>query len=81
MKLALPALLAVLALSQTVEAKTVEAKTKVVATDDKAATAERNRPPLDNKSTSGIAASSGAKAAPADKNASSPYPPAIYFDF
>jgi hypothetical protein len=76
MKLALSALLAVLALSQT-----VEAKTKVVATDDKAATAEKNRPPLDNKSTSGITASSGAKEAPADKNASSPYPPAIYFDF
>ncbi|TJW86762.1 MAG: hypothetical protein E5X43_20415 [Mesorhizobium sp.] len=80
MKLALSALLAVLALSQAVEAKTVEDKTKVVATDDKAATAEKNRPPLDNKSTSGIK-SSDAKAAPADKNASSPYPPAIYFDF
>lgn len=76
MKLALSALLAVLALSQI-----VEAKTKVVATDAKAATAEKNRPPLDNKSTSGITASSAATAAPADKNASSPYPPAIYFNF
>lgn len=76
MKLALSAVLAVLALSQT-----VEAKTKVVATDAKAATAEKTRPPLDKKSTGGINASSGAMAAPADKNASSPYPPAIYFDF
>ncbi|RWM67024.1 MULTISPECIES: hypothetical protein [Mesorhizobium] len=76
MKLALSALLAVLALSQT-----VEAKTKVVATDAKAATAEKTRPPLDKKSTCGINATSGAMAAPADKNASSPYPPAIYFDF
>ncbi|RWP38073.1 hypothetical protein [Mesorhizobium sp.] len=76
MKLALSALLAVLALSQI-----VEAKTKVVATDAKAATAEKNRPPLDNKSTSGITASSGATAGLADKNASSPYPPAIYFPF
>ncbi|SIT59202.1 Peptidoglycan-associated lipoprotein [Mesorhizobium prunaredense] len=73
MKLALSALLAVLALSQT-----VEAKTKVVAN---AATAEKSRPPLDNKSTGGITASSGAMAAPVDKNVSSPYPPAIYFDF
>ncbi|UVC18333.1 hypothetical protein [Mesorhizobium onobrychidis] len=76
MKLALSALLAVLVLSQT-----VEAKTKVVATDAKAAAAEKSRPPLDNKSTGGITASSGAMAAPADKNVSSPYPPAIYFDF
>ncbi len=76
MKLALSALLAVLALSQT-----VEAKTKVVATDAKAATAEKSRPQLDNKSTGGITASSGAMAAPVDKNVSSPYPPAIYFDF
>ncbi|RWO80896.1 hypothetical protein [Mesorhizobium sp.] len=76
MKLALSALLTVLALSQT-----VEAKTKVVATDAKAAKAEKSRPPLDNKSTGGITAPSGAMAAPVDKNASSPYPPAIYFDF
>ncbi|AZO00675.1 hypothetical protein EJ066_28180 [Mesorhizobium sp. M9A.F.Ca.ET.002.03.1.2] len=76
MKLALSALLAVLALSQT-----VEAKTKVVATDAKAAKAEKSRPVLDDKSTGGINASSGAMAAPADKNVSSPYPPAIYFNF
>jgi hypothetical protein len=76
MKLALSALLAVLALSQT-----VEAKTKVVATDAKAATAEESRPLLDNKPTGGITASSGAVAAPAGKDVSSPYPPAIYFNF
>ncbi|RWM85059.1 MAG: hypothetical protein EOR84_32310 [Mesorhizobium sp.] len=76
MKLALSALLALLVLSQA-----VEAKTKVVATDGNAATAEKSRPPLDNKSTGGITASPGAMAAPADKNVSSPYPPAIYFDF
>jgi hypothetical protein len=76
MKLALSALLGVLALSQT-----VEAKTKVVVTDPKAATAEECRPLLDNKSTGGITASPGPMAAPADKNLSSPYPPAIYFNF
>ncbi|RVB77492.1 MAG: hypothetical protein EOS20_01560 [Mesorhizobium sp.] len=76
MKLALSALLAVLALSQT-----VEAKTKAVVTDAKAATAEKSRPVLDNKATGGITASSGAMAAPAGKDVSSPYPPAIYFNF
>lgn len=76
MKLALSVLLAVLALSQT-----VEAKTKAVATDAKAATAVKCRPLLDNKPTGGINASSGLMAAPADKNVSSPYPPAIYFNF
>ncbi|MET3577545.1 hypothetical protein ABID19_000560 [Mesorhizobium robiniae] len=76
MKLALTALLAVLALSQT-----VEAKTKVVATDAKAAKAEKVRPPLDNKSTGGITAWPSAIAAPAGKDMSSPYPPAIYFNF
>ncbi|CAH2406532.1 hypothetical protein [Mesorhizobium ventifaucium] len=75
MKLALSALLAVLALSQA-----VEAKTKVVATDAKAATAEKSQPLLDNKPTGGIT-SSDAMATPVDNNASSPYPPAIYFDF
>ena len=76
MKLAISALLVVLALSQT-----VEAKTKTVAADAKAVTAEKSRPLLDNKSTGGIAASSDAMAAPADKHVSSPYPPAIYFNF
>ncbi|RWB05190.1 hypothetical protein [Mesorhizobium sp.] len=75
MKLALSALLTVLALSQA-----VEAKTKAVATDAKASSAEKNRPPLDNKSTSGIT-SSDATAAPADNNGPSLYPPAIYFNF
>jgi hypothetical protein len=76
MKLALSVLFAVLALSQT-----VEAKTKAVVTDAKAAKAEKSRPLLDNKPTGGINASSGLMAAPADKNVSSPYPPAIYFNF
>jgi hypothetical protein len=75
MKLALSALLAVLALSQT-----AEAGKKVVVTDAKAATAEKSRPLLDNKPTGGTV-SSGAVVAPASKNVSSPYPPAIYFNF
>ncbi|TIO10674.1 hypothetical protein [Mesorhizobium sp.] len=76
MKLALSALLVVLALPQT-----MEAKTKVVATEAKVATAEKCRPLLDNKSTGGTIASSGAMGASADKKVSSPYPPAIYFNF
>ncbi|MCV3209394.1 hypothetical protein OHD62_23020 [Mesorhizobium sp. YC-39] len=76
MKLALSAILVLLAFSQS-----VEAKTKVVATGTKAATANESRPQLDDKPTGGITASSGAMVAPAGKDGSNPYPPAIYFNF
>lgn len=70
MKLALSAFLAVLALSQNVQAetKTVTAKNKVVAV-------EKSQPALDKQATGSIRPASDKT----DKNL--PYPPALWFNF
>ncbi|TGQ34679.1 MULTISPECIES: hypothetical protein [unclassified Mesorhizobium] len=76
MKLALSALLVVLAISQT-----AEAKTKIPVTNAKAATAEKSRPQLDNTPTGGITAPAGTKAVPAGEDGYSSYPPALDIHF
>ncbi|CAN7665382.1 hypothetical protein [Mesorhizobium sp. LjNodule214] len=71
MKRALSALFVVLALSQTVEAKTAPVAAAT------APTTEESRPPLDNTPTGGITPA-GTKAPATD---GSQYPPALYLNF
>lgn len=70
---ALSALLVMLVLAQS-----AEAKKRAPAHQDNAAKAEETRPPLDNTSTGGITPAAEAKAPAGD---GSQYPPALYFNF
>jgi hypothetical protein len=79
MKLLLSALLVVLGLSQTVEAKTKAPVSDAKVTEAKAA--EKNRPPLDNTATGGITTKTDAKAPANTDGYNSLYPPAMYFSF
>ncbi|WP_217578490.1 hypothetical protein [Mesorhizobium sp. GbtcB19] len=73
MKVVLSALLVALALSQA-----AEAKTKNLATETKTS-AEKNRPPLDQTTTGGIAPG-GVKTAP-QGDPDQAYPPALWLHF
>lgn len=77
MKLALSALLALLALSQT-----VQADTKMVVVKKKAIVSEESPPALDKKPTGSVRPASDAITEPADKTSKNlPYPPALWFTF
>ncbi len=74
MKVILSALVLALALSQA-----AQAKTKILVTDTKVTKAEKNRPPLDETATGGIAPMG---TAPTGANQSSQsYPPALDLHF
>jgi hypothetical protein len=78
MKLLLSALLVVLGLTQTVDAKTKAPAAKVTAAK---VTEAENRPLLDNTPTGGITTKTDATAPAGNREYNPIYPPAMYFNF